>query len=239
LGEAVRESLPNPFPRRAAAVLIVAAIGFGNAAFQTGNITGAAIGMEALLGVSPRFASLAIGAAAFVLLASGRYRLIQALLIALVVLMSLAFVGAAAIVRPDLSELFEKAARPRIPDGSLFTVLALIGTTVVPYNLFLHASAVREKWPADVPVSESLPAARLDTLLSVSLGGLITLAILATAAEAFFGKEARIENAADMAAQLQPLLGPAAKWLFAGGLLAAGLTSAITAPLAAAYASPR
>jgi manganese transport protein len=40
-----------------------------------------------------------------------------------------------------------------------------------------------------------------------------------------------------MAEQLQPLLGPAAHYFFATGLLAAGLTSAVTAPLAAAYAT--
>ena len=46
-----------------------------------------------------------------------------------------------------------------------------------------------------------------------------------------------IGNAADMAVQLEPLLGPWARVFFAAGLLAAGLTSAITAPLAAAYAT--
>ena len=39
-----------------------------------------------------------------------------------------------------------------------------------------------------------------------------------------------------MALQLEPLLGPHARYVFAAGLLASGLTSAITAPLAAAYA---
>ena len=43
-----------------------------------------------------------------------------------------------------------------LPTGSTLIVMALIGTTVVPYNLFLHASAVREKWPADVPMEQAL-----------------------------------------------------------------------------------
>jgi Mn2+/Fe2+ NRAMP family transporter len=150
--------------------------------------------------------------------------------------MSMAFVGAAFLVQPNFADLVTAIFSPHIPSGALITSLAMVGTTVVPYNLFLHASAVREKWPADVPLSQSLPQARVDTLFSVSLGGMVTLAIMMTAAAVFFQKGTQIENAADMAAQLEPLLGPVAKSMFAFGLLAAGLTSAVTAPLAAAYA---
>lgn len=236
LGEAVRRVISQPLLKFGAAALIVAAIAFGNAAFQTGNVIGAALGLEALSGVSPRIWSLVIGAAAFALLLTGAYRVIQRCLIVLVVLMSLAFLGTGILVRPDPLEMLTALVRPSVPGGSLLTVIALIGTTVVPYNLFLHASAVREKWPEGVPLTQSLPQARLDTAVAVSLGGLVTLAIMATAAVAFFGKHTSIENAAVMASQLEPLLGPAAQQFFALGLLAAGLTSAVTAPLAAAYA---
>ncbi len=109
--------------------------------------------------------------------------------------------------------------------------LGLVGTTVVPYNLFLHASAVRERWagPSD------LDAARADSAVSVSLGGVISIAVLVTAAA--LPAAFRIEGAADMARALEPLLGRWAGAFFAVGLLAAGLSSAITAPLAAAYAT--
>ncbi|MGH8878318.1 MAG: NRAMP family divalent metal transporter, partial [Stackebrandtia sp.] len=116
------------------------------------------------------------------------------------------------------------------------TVVALIGTTVVPYNLFLHASSVREKWSADDDLSKALPQARTDTYLSVGVGGLITLAILTTAAAGLFTHGMTVESANDMAKQLEPLLGPAAEGFFSVGLFAAGLTSAVTAPLAAAFA---
>ena len=54
LGEALRTTFNNPAIKLAAIVLVVAAIGFGNAAFETGNITGAALGLETLSGVSPQ-----------------------------------------------------------------------------------------------------------------------------------------------------------------------------------------
>jgi Mn2+/Fe2+ NRAMP family transporter len=71
----------------------------------------------------------------------------------------------------------------------------------------------------------------------VTLGGLVTLAIIATATAAFFNSGTKFENLSDAARQLEPLLGSYSKWLFCGGLFAAGLTSAITAPMAAAYAA--
>ncbi len=235
LGEALRSTFPNRLVRGLCILLVLAAIAFGNAAFQAGNIMGAAIGLEAMTNVSPKVWALVVGVAAFALLASGAYKWIERVLMALVGLMSVVFLTTALIVRPDLGAVLAGVFVPGIPPGSLLTILALIGTTVVPYNLFLHASAVREKWPG-VATAEALKSARVDTVLSISLGGLVTLAIAVTAAT-FFAQGSKIDSAAMMAQQLEPLLGPAAKYFFATGLLAAGLTSAITAPLAAAYAT--
>ncbi|HEY8503134.1 MAG TPA: Nramp family divalent metal transporter [Gemmataceae bacterium] len=237
LGEALRSTFRRPLPRALAVVLVIGAITFGNAAFQFGNITGASVGLRALTGWGVWANALLIGGTAFVCLALGRYRLLERLLVALVVLMSLVFLLTAVLSRPDPSELGRGLFVPALPPGSLLTVMALIGTTVVPYNLFLHASAVREKWPASAPVERSLTESRADTVSAVLLGGLITGAIVATAAAAFFAQGKSAPELEGMAGQLEATLGPAAQGFFALGLFAAGLTSAITAPLAAAYAT--
>lgn len=235
LGEALRSSFENRLLRWAALSLVVAAIALGNAAFETGNITGAAIALDLLTPVSRSVYAGLIGAAAALMLAIGAYRVIEKLLIGLVALMSLAFIATAVMVGPALGEVLGGMLVPKLPPGSLLTVVALIGTTVVPYNLFLHATAVQEKWPKDVPLNEALRQARVDSAGSIILGGLVTLAIVITAATCFaLGTE--IHSADAMAVQLEPLLGPAAKAFFAAGLFAAGLSSAITAPLAACYA---
>lgn len=238
LGEALRTTFESPVFKVLAVVLVVVALGLGNTAFEIGNITGAALGLETLSGVSPQLWAVVIGAISFGLLISGRYKLIERALVAMVILMSLLFIVTAAVVlRPaDVGNLLSGMFVPGIPSGSLVTVIALIGTTVVPYNLFLHASSVQEKWPESVPTRRALAESRLDTSLAIIIGGLITAAIVATAAAAFFAQGAEITDGATMAAQLEPLLGPAAKYAFAVGLLAAGLTSTITAPLATAYA---
>jgi NRAMP (natural resistance-associated macrophage protein)-like metal ion transporter len=238
LGEALRTTFDNPAIKLAAIVLVVAAIGFGNAAFETGNVTGAALGLETLGGPSAQIWAIVVGIAAFALLASGAYKVIERVMVALVIVMSVVFILTAVIViRPDdIGNILAGAFVPRIPEGALITVVALIGTTVVPYNLFLHASSVQEKWPESVPTREALAESRTDTTISIALGGIITVAILATGAAAFFGTGTEITDAGQMAEQLEPLLGAFAKYFFAIGILAAGVTSAITAPLAAAYA---
>lgn len=65
---------------------------------------------------------------------------------------------------------------------------------------------------------------------------MITVAVLTTAAAAFIQSGTTIDDAGTMAQQLEPLLGPAARYFFALGLLAAGVSSAITAPLASSFA---
>jgi len=237
LGEAIRTTFKNPILSIFSAMLVVAAIAFGNAAFETGNIIGAAIGLEALTGIAPQIWAIVVGAAAVSLLASGRYRIIERVLIVMVVIMSIVFVLTAIIVKPDISNVIKGILVPNIPAGALITTIALIGTTVVPYNLFLHSSSVQEKWSESVPQRQALAESRMDTVCSISIGGLITIAIVATAGAAFFRQDIEIKSAATMANQLEPLLGPAAKYFFATGLLAAGMTSAVTAPLAAAYAT--
>lgn len=237
LGEALRTTFDNVAVKVIAVALVVAAITIGAAAFQTGNITGAALGLETISGISPSVWAVTVGVVAFILLASGAYRLIERVLVALVIIMSVVFLFTAIIVRPNVGDILAGVFAPGIPSGSLVTVVALIGTTVVTYNFFLHASSVQEKWPESVPTGQALTESRFDTIASIALGGLITLAIIVTGAAAFFGTNTKIEDAGQMAQQLEPLLGPAAKIFFAIGLFSAGLTSSITAPLAAAYAT--
>lgn len=236
LAENIRLALLNPVARGFGILLVVSAIAIGNAAYQGGNISGASLGLASLFNSndSQRFNywPAIIGAFAFALLWSGNYRVIEKALIGLVGLMSLAFISTFIITKPDLSEIFSGLFTPVIPDGATLTVIALIGTTVVPYNLFLHSASAHQKWKS----TSKLPEAKKDLFISVSLGGLISMAILSTAATAFFGQQLTLYSVADLAPSLEPLFGQFSKLLMATGLFAAGISSAVTAPLAAAFA---
>ena len=172
--------------------------------------------------------SLVIGIIAFVLLYIGNYKFLERALVTLVLLMSFSFLITAIVTKPNILEILKGMFIPKFPDESLWTIIGLIGTTVVPYNLFLHASLVKEKWKN----SNDLPVAKKDTIISIILGGLVSMAIIVSAASI---QSTDISNGSDLAKSLEPLYGSFAKYFLALGLFAAGITSAITAPLAAAY----
>ncbi|MAW79717.1 MAG: manganese transporter [Parvularcula sp.] len=236
LGEAVmRRFEDSPSIKWAAAALIVSALFIGNAAYEGGNIAGAVLGVEA---AAPGLASRATIAGALASLAGailllGGYRLIEKVLIGAVLVMTLAFAAALFMIGPDWGALFKGAAIPSIPAGAFPIVLGLIGTTIVPYNLFLHAAAARKRWQG----AEGLAEARFDARLSIGMGGVVSILVLSTAAASLFGSGLEITNAGDMARQLEPAFGAGATYLLALGLFAAGLSSAITAPLATGFAA--
>lgn len=240
-GEAIRNELKQPVLRVAGILLVLGAIVIGNAAYEGGNISGAVLGWQAIVGewsinvgaTTIRFTPLLIGVIAFWLLYSGNFKRIQNFLIGLVIIMSVVFLTTAIIVAPNLMDVLKGLLVPTADADQLLTVVALIGTTVVPYNLFLHASSVQQKYHSPSQLSDL----RKENITAIVLGGLISMTIVITSAAAFGGEGATISSAADMAVQLEPLLGSWAKYFLALGLFAAGISSAITAPLAAAYAA--
>ncbi|MGI9288052.1 MAG: Nramp family divalent metal transporter [Pseudomonadales bacterium] len=235
LGEALREALETSVWKWPVFVLIVVALYAGNAAYEAGNLSGAALGVEAIVGASSSVFSvtvLVIAVVAALALWFGSYRQVEKLLIGLVLFMGLSFVGTFAVSKPDLWALARGLLVPSIPDGSLVVIIALIGTTVVPYNLFLHASAARLRWQG----SSDLDVARTDTIVSIGIGGLVAMLIVSTASAGLFAHGLAADSVAAMAIQLEPLFGRLSRYLLGAGLLAAGLSSALTAPMATAYA---
>ena len=229
LGEAVKSQISSKALRILVLGLIICAIFIGNAAYEAGNISGTGLGLELLFGPSS-FWPLLTGAIAFVLLLFGRYGWIENFLVGLVILMSTCFLITAFLTQADLIALF-KGMIPSIPqEEELILAMSLIGTTVVPYNLFLHASIISKKWTE----TDSIRDIRLENTVSIILGGFISLLIMMVAASVSENVSS-VENALDLAIQLEPLLGSSSNWLMGLGLMAAGLSSSITAALAAAY----
>lgn len=236
LAENVKQEIRSPIARTVALVLILSAILIGNAAYEAGNISGGVLGLQSVFSnltlsiyaMQFNVWSLFIGIIAFVLLSFGDYKILERSLIGLVVIMSFSFLITAILTKPDIIAVLKGMFIPSFPQDGWLTVIALVGTTVVPYNLFLHASLVKEKWGAVT----SLKAARRDLYISIILGGIVSMAIIICAAAI---ETSQMSNASDLAKGLEPLFGSFSKYFLSLGLFAAGITSAITAPLAAAY----
>ena len=202
------------------AALVLGAVVLGCAAYEAGNILGGVAG--AALGVAlPGWAlTLAVGALAFALLWLGAPRTVARVLSLAVAVMGVAFLVTASSLLPAGEELLVGLLVPRAPAGSGLLILGLVGTTVVPYNLFLGSGLAG---------GQRLGEMRFGLAVAVLLGGVISMGILVvgTAVEGPFSFPA-------LAAVLEAELGSWARGLFALGLFAAGLSSAVTAPLAAA-----
>jgi len=232
LAQSLRGHSQNRWTRILFIFLTLSSITLGCAAYEAGNIIGGSLGLDIITPVPQKIWVVLITLVAMLVLGAKKYRLVEKVLIFLVFIMSLSFITTLIIIKPDISAIL-KGFIPTFPKNSLFIVLALIGTTVVPYNLFLHSSAVKEKWKT----KEHLKDVKRDLLLAVCLGGFISISIVVTSAVAFHAEGIPLESGIQMAQQLKPLFGNFTNIMFGIGFFAAGMSSAITAPYAAAFAS--
>lgn len=252
LGEILREQVQPRELRYVLLGLVLLAILFGNAAYQGGNLLGAVNGLNLLTG-DQILANNTVAIAALIvalltagsLLAIGNPSLVRWVLVAMVIGLSGLFLWIAWTVLPA-SDQWTAGLQPRLPSGASATTLGLFGTTIVPYNLFLYTSLLatvsrREAIEqADTTDNQQrrwlLFASRMDIVLAVGLGGLVTAAIVIAGAAAGQGNATATVDFTRLPSELATLLPESVTRIVLGlGLLAAGLTSAITAPLAAAY----
>jgi manganese transport protein len=89
LGESIRRSLYGSRWLRPAIALVIGAIGIGNAAYQTGNLTGAVSGIASITGGGTTVWVVALAALTTIIVSLGRYRVLHGVLVSLVVLLSL------------------------------------------------------------------------------------------------------------------------------------------------------
>ena len=229
LAQVIRINIKSKFLNRLLLILIISSILIGNAAYEAGNITGASLGISAILNSqSINYIPVFIGLIAFIVLYQGDYKVLERSLVFLVLIMSISFFITAIITKPDINALINGVITPKIDSNNLTIILGLIGTTVVPYNLFLHSSLVSEKWNS----VNKLKVARFESFFSILIGGLVSLSIIITAASV---NNKDVNGVIDLAKGLEPLYGNFAIYFLGIGLFASGITSSITAPLAAAY----
>ncbi len=192
---------------------------FGCAAYEAGNILGAVSGMNLLTSVDTKILTVLITLISFIILWTGRRNAIGWLMTFLVAMMGVAFFALAS-ERPFSSfDYLQASMIPVVPSGSELLTLGLVGTTIVPYNVFLGSS---------ISKGQTIPLMRIGLTLSVIIGGLITAAILVagTAVKSF-------SSYTDLAQALTENIGPLGGLALAVGLFAAGFSSAITSPYAA------
>ena len=221
-GKTLGELLLNNFSNyKFIPITLGASIVFGCAAYQAGNLLGATLGVGLLFHLDQKWILLMIVLLASTMLWFGSIQLVVKLLGSIVAIMGITFLIIAFSVDVEIQSLLKSSIIPSFPFGSELLIMGLIGTTIVPYNLFLGSG---------LSIDKDLSASRIGLIFAISLGGLISIAILisGTLVSAPFNFE-------KFTMALTENLGNWANYLLGIGLFSAGFTSSMTAPLAAIF----
>ncbi len=218
------------------AVLLIFSFFVSNCAYQASNLVGASAGVSVLFGEHRALYCIIITVAALALVLSGNIKYISNVLTVVVFAMVALFLVTAIVVRPNIGEIFAGMFMPSIPNGAQMTAIALVGTTLTPYCLYLHS---------DTHASEKLenPATDIDDALVdntyASIVNAFAMLCVSTSimvvGRALALNGGSISAVTDLANGLEPLVGSAAQSIFAIGIFCAGISSAACAPLAATY----
>ena len=227
--------LNNSILRYFFSAIVLFAIFFGNVAYEAGNISGAFMGLKKIIELSsfnsveitPSFLLYLIAIIVMIIVLKEDNNLIKKFLGITVLLMSISFMIASVLTKPNIYEVLNGFFIPRWRPDVWRTIIAVLGTTIVPYNLFLHAALVKQDLSC-----LSISYLKRDTFIAVSFGGIISSSIIIAAAGANINQIGSINDLGDA---LNNLYGSNSYIFISFGLFAAGLSSAITAPMAAGY----
>jgi Mn2+/Fe2+ NRAMP family transporter len=214
------------------ALLAVSVIVIGNGGVVATEFLGIAAAAE-LLGISRYVAVLASAAMLWLLVQIGNYGRAERLFL-LMTLVFLAYPAAMVLAQPDWAQVARGAfvPSPHTEPRYLLMVVALVGTTITPYQQLFQQSAVVEKRSAVREYADE----RTDAYVGAILGNIIwACVIIATAATLYVHGTRDIQSATDAAQALRPIAGDLAGQLFGIGLLGASLLAGGIVPLATAY----
>ncbi|SAL32617.1 manganese transport protein MntH [Caballeronia cordobensis] len=205
------------------------------------EVIGTAIALNLLFGIPLIAGALltALDAFLLLLLMNKGFRLLEAFVITLLIVIAGCFtlqIVAAAPPFADVLRGFVPSPRIVADREMLYVAIGILGATVMPHNLYLHSSVVQTRayGKSDAARRDAIRWATIDSTIALTLALFINAAILIVAAAVFHASgHEDVAEIGDAFRLLSPLLGLSiASTLFAVALLASGLNSTVTATLA-------
>jgi manganese transport protein len=210
------------------------------AACDLAEVIGAAIALNLLFGIPLTWGVLltALDVILVLFLQNKGFRLLEALVVALVATVGFCFLFEIIRAKPDLAGVAAGfIPRPEIirnPD-MLYIAIGILGATVMPHNLYLHSSIVQTRRYEESAAGrrEAVRYAFVDSTIALTFALFINAAILIVSAAAFHTRgQTGVAEIQDAYKLLTPLVGAGASVVFAIALLASGLNSTLTGTLA-------
>ena len=200
------------------------------------EVLGGAVALQMLFGLPLRAGCLIVAATSMAMLLTSSYKKAERWIIAFVSVVGLSFLAELVMVTVDWQQATTARVTPSVPTGSVPVVTSILGAVVMPHNLFLHSEVIQSmhfEGRGEKVIEQRLRYELFDTLLSMGVGWAINSAMVILAATTFFSRGIVVDDLAAAAATLSPILGPASSTIFAVALLFAGLSSSVTAGMAA------
>jgi Mn2+/Fe2+ NRAMP family transporter len=229
-GKGLADLIRERFGVRWTAFVMLALL-VANGGVTVSEFVGIAAAME-LFGVARYFSVPIAAGAIWWLVVKGSYQRVERVFLVMS-LVFLGYVASAFFAHPPWATVARAMVHPHFEFGSayLFTLVAVIGTTISPYMQVFIQSSVVEKGVR----SENYALTRIDVWVGTIFSVLIVFFILVSTAATLHAHGEHVDSAAQAASALRPFAGPYAEILFAVGLLGASLLAAGVLPLATAY----
>jgi len=199
---------------------------------------GAALGFNLLFGIPLWVAGLITFAVTFLILIlqNHGFRPLEAVIIALLGIIALCYIIETLLDKPDWGQVLKHAVVPQFAGGeSVLLAAGILGATVMPHVIFLHSSLTQGR----IVVKDPDQRRRLfqfeiaDITIAMGIAGFVNATMLMMAAATFHSAGlSHIATIEEAHRTLEPLLGSAARWIFALSLLAAGLSSTTVGTMA-------
>jgi NRAMP (natural resistance-associated macrophage protein)-like metal ion transporter len=229
-GQGLADLIREQFGVRWTAVVMVALL-LANTGIIVAEFVGIAQASE-LLGV-PRIIAVPLAALLiWWLVVHGTPRRVEQVFL-LMSLIFITYIFSAFLAKPDWMEVGRQVVSPTfsLDSAYLFTVIALIGTTITPFmQIYIQSSVVEKRMD-----KEDLKIARADAFFGVIFANGIAAFIVISTAATLYSSGVQLQDAADAALALSPVLGEYATIIFAIGLLGAAMLAMGVLPLATAY----
>lgn len=203
LAEATTRFLPRIVGRAVLGSAYLATI-----ATAMAEVLGGAIALQMLFGLPVRAGCVIVAAVSMAMLMTNSYKRAERWIIAFVGVVGLSFLAELALVKVDWPQAAASWITPSMPTGSAAIIVSVLGAVVMPHNLFLHSEVIQSmhfEGQGEQVIEERLRYELFDTLFSMGVGWAINSAMVILAATT----------------------------IFAVALLFAGISSSVTAGMAA------
>jgi Mn2+/Fe2+ NRAMP family transporter len=197
------------------------------------ELGGIGLSLQILTGIGFPWWALPVSIAVWLLMWKGTFGLIEngASMLGLI---TISFVVAAVKLHPNWSAA-ASGLLPSLPDDNKakygFIAVSILGASISPYLMYFYSSgAIEDEWDETY-----IPMNRIIAGFGMSFGGLLSMAVLITAALVFFPRGIQVESFQQASLLMTTALPKWGFYLFAMAMLFACLGAALEISLAIAY----